>query len=103
VSGSAICDAMMRRRAHRAHVIDLVSPAARAMGPGARGDHAVPAPATDLVDAAVHDFDPMLRAALGGPEPSGRVLVASSWGHPDAALAGGRKLSRLATWAWPGW
>jgi hypothetical protein len=27
VSCSAICDAMMRRRAHRAHAIDLVSPA----------------------------------------------------------------------------
>ncbi len=85
---------MMRRRPHRAHVIDLVSPAP---------ERWVLAPAVtmqfmprraDLLDGAVHEFDPMLREAVGA-EPSGKVLVAASWGHPDAALAGGKKLSRL--------
>jgi 4-hydroxy-4-methyl-2-oxoglutarate aldolase len=48
----------------------------------------------DRLDQARHDLEPLLLEAVGG-EPEGRVLVASSGGHPEAALAGGRKLARL--------
>lgn len=51
VSCSAICDAMMRRHGHRAHVVDLVSPTPERwlLGPALtmqflplRADHLVP-------------------------------------------------------------
>jgi regulator of RNase E activity RraA len=91
---SAICDAMMRRHAHRAHLTGLLSPCP---------DRALCGPAVtmrflplrrDRLDPARHDFEALLLEAVGD-EPEGRVLVASSAGHPEAALAGGRKLSRL--------
>lgn len=94
LSASSLCDAMMRRHAHRAHIDGLVSPAP---------DRVLAGPAVtmrflplrrDLVDPAVHDFGAMLEAAVGDA-PDGRVLVASSAGHPGAALAGGKKLARI--------
>lgn len=96
VSCSAICDAMMRRHAHRAHVVDLVSPAPERwlLGPAVTMQF-LPLRA-DRVEPERHDFGPMLIEALGGEDPEGRVLVAASWGHPDQPLAGGKKLSRLA-------
>ncbi|MGD9694292.1 MAG: RraA family protein [Thermoleophilia bacterium] len=95
VSASAICDAMMRRHAHVAHIADLVSPAPerRLLGPAVTMQF-LPLRA-DLLDPSVHDFSPMLDAAVGD-DPEGRVLVAGSWGHPEVPLAGGKKLSRLA-------
>lgn len=96
VSCSAICDAMMRRHGHRAHVADLVSPAPERwlLGPAATMQF-LPLRA-DLIDAARHDFSPLLVAAVAGCDPRGHVLVVSSWGHPDQPVAGGKKLSRLA-------
>jgi 4-hydroxy-4-methyl-2-oxoglutarate aldolase len=97
VSCSAICDAMMRRHAHRAHVVDLVSPAPERwlLGPAVTMQF-VPLRA-DLRDPDRHDFSPMLDAALAGLDPAGRVLVVGCWGHPDVPIAGGKKMSRLAT------
>ena len=95
VSCSAICDAMMRRHAHRAHVMDLVSPTPERwlLGPALtmqflpfRADRFVP---------EHHDFGAMLMEAVGTEDPTGHVLAVSSWGHPDAPIAGGKKLSRL--------
>ena len=96
VSCSAICDAMMRRHAHRAHVVDLVSPAPERwlLGPAVTMQF-LPLRA-DLLDPAVHDFGAMLDAAVVGRDPRGCVLAVSSWGHPDQPVAGGKKLSRLA-------
>jgi regulator of RNase E activity RraA len=96
VSCSAICDAMMRRHAHRAHVVDLVSPAPDRwlLGPAVTMQF-LPLRA-DRIEPERHDFAPMLMEALAGEDPEGRVLVAASWGHPDQPLAGGKKLSRLA-------
>lgn len=96
VSCSAICDAMMRRHAHRAHVEDLVSPAPERwlLGPAVTMQF-LPLRA-DRLEPERHDFAPMLLEALAGEDPEGRVLVAASWGHPDQPLAGGKKLSRLA-------
>ena len=96
MSCSAICDAMMRRHAHRAHVVDLVSPAPERwlLGPAVTMQF-LPLRA-DLLDPAVHDFGAMLDAAVAGRDPRGCVLAVSSWGHPDQPVAGGKKLSRLA-------
>jgi regulator of RNase E activity RraA len=96
VSCSAICDAMMRRHAHRAHVTDLVGPAPERwlLGPAVTMQF-VPLRA-DLLDRERHDFSPMLDAALAGLDPAGRVLVVGCWGHPEAPVAGGKKMSRLA-------
>ena len=95
VSCSAICDAMMRRHAHRAHVMDLVSPTPErwVLGPALtmqflplRADRFVP---------ERHDFGALLEEAVGDTDPAGAVLAVSSWGYPDAPIAGGKKLSRL--------
>lgn len=96
VSCSAICDAMMRRHAHRAHLTDLVSPAPERwlLGPAVTMQF-LPL-RVDRLERERHDFGPMLLEALGDEDPEGRVLVAASWGHPDQPLAGGKKLSRLA-------
>ena len=95
VSCSAICDAMMRRHAHRAHVMDLVSPTPErwVLSPALtmqflplRADRFVP---------ERHDFGALLLEAVGDDDPAGAVLAVSSWGYPDAPIAGGKKLSRL--------
>lgn len=96
VSCSAICDAMMRRHGHRAHVVDLVSPAPERWLLGAALTMQFLPLRADLLDPARHDFGALLDAAVEGRDPSGDVLVASSWGHPDQPIAGGKKLSRLA-------
>lgn len=95
VSGAAICDAMMRRRAHRAHIIDLVSPAAdRWLLAEAVTMQFMPLRA-DHFDARRHDFGTLVLEAAG-TSPRGKVLVASCGGHPEQPIAGGKKLSRLA-------
>jgi regulator of RNase E activity RraA len=96
VSCSAICDAMMRRHVHRAHIVDLVSPAPERwmLGPVVTMQF-MPLRA-DMIDPDVHDFSAMLDRAVAGRDPGGCVLAVSSWGHPDQPVAGGKKLSRLA-------
>lgn len=96
VSCSAICDAMMSRHGHRAHVVDLVSPAPERwmLGPAVTMQF-MPLRA-DLLDPVRHDFSVLLDVAVAGRDPAGAVLVVSSWGHPDQPVAGGKKLSRLA-------
>ncbi len=104
VSCSAICDAMMRRHAHRAHVMDLVSPAPERwlLGPALTMQF-LPLRA-DRFESARHDFGALLLEAVGEGDPAGHVLAVSSWGHPDAPIAGGKKLSRLRQpRAWPAW
>lgn len=96
VSCSAICDAMMRRHGHRAHIVDLVSPAPERWLLGrALTVQFLPLRA-DLLEPSRHDFGAMLDEAVADVDPSGAVLVVSSWGYPDAPVAGGKKLSRLA-------
>lgn len=96
VSCSAICDAMMRRHGHRAHIADLVGPAPERwlLGPAVTMQF-LPLRA-DLLDPRRHDFSAMLDRAVAGRPAAGSVLVVGSWGHPDQPVAGGRKLSRLA-------
>jgi regulator of RNase E activity RraA len=95
VSCSAICDAMSRRHGHRAHVVDLVSPTPeRWLLAPALTMQFLPLRA-DRFESERHDFGALLLEAVGGADPVGHVLVASSWGYPDAPVAGGKKLSRL--------
>lgn len=95
VSGAAICDAMMRRRAHRAHIDDLVSPAPdRWVFAEAVTMQFMPL-RVDHFDADRQDFGTLVLEAAGA-SPGGKVLVASCGGHPEQAVAGGKKLSRLA-------
>ncbi len=94
ISCSAIVDAVAERYQHPAHIVDLVSPTPGAVlfGPAitiqffpTRDDHRHP---------AENDFAAQFYRALEGA-PASAVVVMSNGGHPDAALAGGRKLSRL--------
>jgi regulator of RNase E activity RraA len=102
VSCSAICDAMMRRHAHRAHAIDLRGPAPGRwlLGPAVTMQF-LPLRA-DLIEPARHDFGALLDQAVAGRPTAGAVLVVSSWGHPDQPVAGGKKLSRLANLGFAG-
>lgn len=95
VSCSALCDAMMRRHRHRAHVMDLVSPTPErwVLGPALTMQF-LPLRADRFVSER-HDFGALLDEAVGDSDPAGAVLAASSWGYPDAPIAGGKKLSRL--------
>jgi regulator of RNase E activity RraA len=95
VSCSAICDAMMNRHAHRAHIAGLVSPAPERWLLGEAVTMLFMPLRADHFDAARHDFGPLVIEAAG-PHPAGKVLVASCGGHPDQPIAGGKKLSRLA-------
>lgn len=95
VGCSAICDAMMRRHAHRAHIDDLVSPAPERWVLAEAVTMRFAPFRADLFDADRHDFG-ALAVEAAGDEPSGKVLVASCGGHPERPIAGGKKLSRLA-------
>lgn len=95
VSCSAICDAMMRRHAHRAHISDLVSPAPDRWLLGEAVTMQFLPLRADLIDPARHDFSPLLDEAAGDA-PAGKVLVVSCGGYPAQPIAGGKKLSRLA-------
>lgn len=92
VSCASLVDAMGRLHGHRAHFLALVSPnpARPLFGPAATIGF-LPARA-DLDEQP--DFAEAFYRAVG-PEPSGKVLVLSSGGYPDASHAGGTKLSRV--------
>lgn len=90
-----LVDAMGRIHRHRCAVLDLVSPAP---------DRVLFGPAVTIsyfpsCDAALppdrYNFSRCFYEAIGD-EPDGKVLVLASNGHPDASLAGGTKLSRIA-------
>ena len=89
---ASLVDAVGRLHSHRAHILNLVSPAPRRMfGPVAtmaflpyRDD----APQTEV------GFGDLFHQAVGG-SPAGTVLVLSSGGYPDASHGGGTKLSRV--------
>ena len=83
---------MGRLHSHRAHFLALVSPnpARRLFGPAATIGFL---PARSDLDEQPDFADAFYRAV--GHEPSGKVLVLSSGGYPDASHAGGTKLSRV--------
>lgn len=90
LTAASICDALKARFDHRAHILDLVTPtpgevlfgrvATIRYFPNRRDHHSDP-----------DRFDQLLDAVAG----KGHVLVLSSGGHPDQALAGGKKIARV--------
>lgn len=94
VTSASLSDAMADRFAHRFHILDLISPVPdRALSGPAATMQFMPR-REDLRDPDVHEFAPVLHDAVGD-EGEGAVLVVSSGGCPEAAVAGGKKLSRL--------
>lgn len=94
VSCSALVDSMAQRFTHPAHVLDLVSPTPGAVLFGRAATIRFFPTRKDVQHPVENDFASLFYQAIaqGG---EGAVLVMSSGGHPDAALGGGRKLSRL--------
>jgi regulator of RNase E activity RraA len=91
---ASLVDAMGRHHGHRAHILSLVSPT-----PG----RSLFGPAVTIAFLPYRsDFTETNRLGLGGwfyravgDAPRDKVLVLSSGGYPDAAHAGGTKLSRV--------
>ena len=90
-----VVDAMGMMFPHRAHVIHLDSPdPARVLFGRAVTISYMPV-RKDLMDPEKHSLGPAFYRAIGDEDPTGKVLVMASNGHPDASLGGGTKLSRL--------
>ncbi|MGI9539017.1 MAG: RraA family protein [Miltoncostaeaceae bacterium] len=94
ISCSSLVDAVRARWSHPSYVLDLVSPTPGRVLFGPAITVAFMPARADLRHPVDHDFAANFYAALqdGG---EGSVLVMSNGGHPDAALGGSRKLSRL--------
>jgi regulator of RNase E activity RraA len=93
VTSASLCDAMASRFDHRAHVIDMVSPSPGVImfGPAATISHM---PNRRDVHLGDDPFEALLDESTQG-DAEGRVLVMGSAGHPDEALAGGKKVARI--------
>ena len=89
-----LVDAMGRLHRHRCHILDLVSPTPGAVLFGRAVTIRFLPTRRDIQHPVDNDFASLFYRAIaeGGV---GAVLVMSNGGHPDAALGGGRKLSRL--------
>jgi regulator of RNase E activity RraA len=95
VSASSLVDAMGARHSHPFYIRELVTPSPGRVlfGPACTISFL---PARDDRDEAVaNDFARLFYLAVG-TAPEGAVLVMGGGGHPDAALAGARKMSRAA-------
>lgn len=95
VSSSALCDCLAKVHRHPAVIVDLITPTPDRVlfGPAAT-IRFLPYRA-DLHGGPDIDFARSYYGAVG-VDPAGKVLVMSCGGMPDAALAGGKKLSRAA-------
>jgi regulator of RNase E activity RraA len=92
VGCASLVDAMGRIHGHRAHILSLVSPAPkRLFGPVATIAYL---PYRDDLPQTELGFGALFHEALGA-SATGKVLVLSSGGYPDASHGGGTKLSRL--------
>lgn len=90
-----VVDVMAQRYRHRAHVLDLVSPAPERVLFGPAVTISFLPYRQDLMDDRIHTLGPMFYEAINGVDPAGRVLVMASNGHPHISLGGGTKLSRV--------
>ena len=97
VTAASLCDALAEIHPHRAHVLDLVTPTPGEVLFGVaatirffpnRADH----------HSGEDRFDQLLQAVAG----TGTVLVLGAGGHPDQALAGGKKVARIEAAGFPG-
>lgn len=89
VTSASLCDALGNIHDHAAHVLDLISPtgdvlfgrcATMRFFPNRRDHH-----------SAEDRFDDLLAQAAD----TGNVLVIGAGGHPDQAVAGGKKVARI--------
>ena len=94
MTSASLSDAMADRFTHRFHILDLISPVPDRVLFGPAATMQFMPRREDLRDPDVHDFAPVLNDAVGD-DGEGAVLVVSSGGCPDAAVAGGKKISRL--------
>ena len=95
VSASALRDCLAQVHDHPAAVVDLVTPTPDRVLFGIAATMRFLPHRADLFTERAHDFAHQYYRAVG-EHPGGRVLVMSSGGMPDAALAGGKKMSRAA-------
>jgi 4-hydroxy-4-methyl-2-oxoglutarate aldolase len=94
VSSASLVDAMGRRHRHRCHILDLLSPTpGRALFGPAVTISFFPSCSAAL-DPEVYTFARLFYEAVGD-DPSGKVLVLASNGHPEVSMGGGTKLSRV--------
>ena len=92
VGCASLVDAMGRIHSHRAHILSLVSPAPRRLfGPVATIAYL---PYRDDLPQTELGFGALFDEALGA-SATGKVLMLSSGGYPDASHGGGTKLSPL--------
>ncbi|WP_189932291.1 RraA family protein [Streptomyces sulfonofaciens] len=89
-----LVDAMGRFHGHRAHILDLVSPAPRRTLFGPATTIAYLPYRDDRTETNAPGFAGWFYRAVGDA-PRGAVLVLSSGGHPDASHGGATKMSRL--------
>lgn len=89
-----VVDAMGRLHAHRAHILDLVSPTPERtlFGPAITVSYFPTC--EQLRPAEGYNFARIFYEAAAD-EPEGKVLVLASNGHPDTSMGGGTKLSRV--------
>ena len=90
-----VIDAMTQTFAHRAHIIGLDSPNPERVLFGPAATIGFMPVRKDLMDPQRHSLGPLFYRAIGNDDPTGKVLVMASNGHPDISLGGGTKLSRL--------
>ena len=90
-----VIDAMTQKFAHRAHIISLDSPNPERVLFGPAATIGFMPVRKDLMDPQRHSLGPAFYRAIGDDDPSGKVLVMASNGHPDTSLGGGTKLSRV--------
>ncbi|MFN8110336.1 MAG: RraA family protein [Thermoleophilia bacterium] len=92
VSSSALHDVLVRVHDHPCAIVGLATPTP---------DRVLFGPAATIrflpyrADLGQRDFARAYYEAVGD-DPAGRVLAMSCGGHPDGALAGGKKLTRAA-------
>ncbi len=94
VTCSAMVDAMTERYPHPAHILDLVSPTPGRVLFGRAVTVRYMPTRKDVQHPVRNNFASLFYQAIaaGG---IGSVLVLAGGGHPDSAMGGGRKLSRL--------
>jgi regulator of RNase E activity RraA len=90
-----VIDAMTQTFSHRAHIIGLDSPNPERVLFGPAATIGFMPVRKDLMDPQRHSLGPLFYRAIGDDDPTGKVLVMASNGHPDISLGGGTKLSRL--------
>lgn len=90
-----VVDAMSMSFDHRAHIIHLDSPDPDRVLFGPVVTISYLPVRKDLMDPEKHSLGPAFYRAIGDADPTGKVLVMASNGHPETSLGGGTKLSRL--------